>query len=275
MPKKKSSGRLSLKTALFKGAYIHNPVLTSLVGLCPIAAVAINFKNALYLSLAYLLVITVSEVLASAVFKRFSRWVRICLYAVVSCAVLLPVFLKINAQTASAFGVYLPLLCVSGVTVIRCEKFAVRTTVYNSFIDSVACAVGYGAVSIAVGLIRGFLASGKIFSFNTHFPSNTSIAMPFGAFVVLGFLAALHKWSVMKFFPNELVDTFNLSSAFEKPVFKDPGLGAGEEHRKTRKLEEDMEEYDKIRPRYSIEDIDPERLEAFSQKGENSRKEDK
>lgn len=252
----KKKKRLSLKTALFKGAYVHNTVLTCLAGICPIAAVCVSAKNALWLSLIFSFVLIMCEVSASLFLKRFSRWVRVCLYALVSSAALILPMFAMDDKTVSSFGVYLPLLCVSGVIVIRCEKFAVRTSVYNSFIDSVASSVGFSGVAIIVGIVRELISTGKILGIDTSAPTIPAIAMPFGGFLILGFATAVHKWSVIKFHPNEIVDTFNMSGAEEKPVFKDPGLGAKKAREYTKKLSEEKEEYEKIRPRYSIEDIE-------------------
>lgn len=265
---KKSSGRLSFKTALFKGAYVHNPVLTSVVGLCSVVGAATNLKNSLVLSVSFLLVICVCEVLASLVLRRFNRWVRVCAYAIVSSAVLLVPMLAFSRELASTLGAYLPLLCVSGVTVIRCEKFAVKTSAYNSFVDSLSCAAGYAVVCVCVGAIRNLLTLKSVFGEET----GAAFSMPFAAFLILGFLAALHKHSVMKFFPNEIVDTFGFSSAFEKPLLKDPGLSRDERIEKKKELENEIDEYDKIKPRYSIEDID---LSSLLQKDESKEDDEK
>lgn len=265
---KSQSGRLKFKTALFKGAYVHNPVLTSLLGLCSIAGAATDFKNSLILSLAFLFVIVINEIFASLFLKRFSRWVRVCAYSVVSSLILLVPMLFMSDETLSALGVYLPALCVSGVTVVRCEKFAVKVSAYNSFVDAVSCAVGYGAVCIVAGAVRGLLASQAVFGS----AASSAFAMPFAAFLVLGLLAAVHKHSVTKFFPNEFVDTLSFSSAFEKPLLKDPGLGARAEREKGKELENEIREYDKIKPRYSIEDIDISELLPENERKEESEK---
>lgn len=253
---KKKSKHLSFKTALFKGAYVHNTVLTGLAGLCPIAAVCVNTKIALLISAMFSLILIVCEVISSAFFKKTSRWIRVCIYALISGLLLLLPMLMLEDQAASALGVYLPLLCVSGVIVIRCEKFAVRTTVYNAFVDSVASCVGFTAVALTVGTLREIISTGKILGIQTHIPNISAIAMPFGGLLILGFAAAFHKWSIMKFFPKEIVDTFDMKSAQEIPVIKDPGLKISTERKQSKKLSQDNEEYLKIRPRYSIEDID-------------------
>lgn len=267
----KKTQHLKFSTALFKGGYIHNPLLTQLSGLCPIIMAATTFKNALYLSAVFALLLTVNEILASAFFKNISRWVRVCIYTVISALTLCLILSRLNPDTVSALGVYLPLLCVNAITVIRCEKFAIRTGVINSVFDAAATSIGFAAVAVTVGLIRQIIASGSIFSLQTPF-KNPGIIMPFAGLAVLGFLAAFHKWTVMKFYPNELVDTFSLADAFEKPVLTDPGLNTKKEREHKKQFREDRQEFDRIRPRYSIEDVESSLEEKRAEeKAENSR----
>ncbi|MGN1194003.1 MAG: Rnf-Nqr domain containing protein [Acutalibacteraceae bacterium] len=252
---KKNTQRLKFSTALFKGGYIHNPLLTQLSGLCPIIMAATNIKNSLYLSAVFALLLILNEMLASAFLKNVSRWVRVCVYLIISSLTLTLVLSKLNPDTVSALGVYLPLLCVNAIIVIRCEKFAIRTGIINSVLDAAATSIGFAAVAVIVGIIRQIISSGNLFGLQTQI-KNPGIAMPFAGLLILGFLAAIHKWSIMKFYPNELVDTFSMSDAFEKPVFKDPGLNSKKEREHKKQFKQDRQEFDRIRPRYTIEDVE-------------------
>lgn len=247
--------RLSFKTALFKGAYIHNTVLTTLTGLCPVAAVCTSVKNALWLALVFAVILLLCEVSASVLLKRLDRWLRVGLYALISSVALLIPMLFMDEKTSASFGVYLPLLCVSGVIVIRCEKFAVKTTGYNAFVDAVAGAVGFLAVALLTGTLRELMGTGKVFGLDTGLPVIPSVTMPFFGFLITGFIAAVHKWSIKTFFPDEITDTFGMSKAFDKPVLKDPGLMAGKA--KNAKTKPDGERTDELlRPRYNIEELE-------------------
>lgn len=248
--------KLSFKTALFKGAYVHNTVLTTLTGLCPVAAVCTSVKNALWLSLVFAVILVLCEVSASVLLKRIDRWLRVGLYAVVSSVALLIPMLFMDEKTSASFGVYLPLLCVSGVIVIRCEKFAVKTSGYNSLVDALAGGAGFFVVSLVTGAVRELMATGKILGFDTGIPAVPSVTMPFFGFIIIGFIAALHKWSVKTFFPDEITDTFGMSKAFDKPVFKDPGLKLGNNRAGKKNTDTERSEDEKWRPRYNIEEVE-------------------
>ncbi len=249
---KKQHPKLKIKTALFKGSFIHNPVLTQVIGICPIVAVATTVKNAFTISLALFLSLTVCEAVTSLLLKKIKRYIRVALYSVVS-AVVIALFEPLLIFSDSAPGIFLYLIAVNALIVIRCEKFACRTNLRNSLVDSVACSVGFGAVALIVGALRELMTYGTVFPAENVLPKITASAMPFTALIITGILAALHKAYIIKFHPQEETDTFSLSSAEEKPVFKDPGLG--KKAQKPKRKKSDDENFDIIRPRYSIEDI--------------------
>lgn len=259
----KKSKKLSIRTALFKGAYVHNTVLTTLTGLCPVAAVCTSIKNSLWLSLVFSVILVLCEVAASVFLKKFDRWLRVGFYTLISSVALIIPMVFMDEKTSAAFGVYLPLLCVSGVIVIRCEKFAVRTTAYNSLIDAIASGIGFFAVAFITGMLREIVATGGISGIDTGIPVIPQVTMPFCGFLIIGFLAAVHKWSVRTFFPDEITDTFGMSKAFDKPVLKDPGLHSGKNKTVVRTGDADKTDMENIRPRYSIEEV-----EIFNKKEE-------
>ncbi len=256
---KRKAPKLKFTTALFKGSFIHNPVLTQIIGICPIIAAATTVKNALAISLVTALLLILCEAITSLLLKKISRWVRISVYTVAS--VLFVAALEALAHSfTSGLGIYLYLLCVNGLIVIRCEKFASKTTLRNSVIDAVACSVGFSVVAVIVGAVREFITYGTLFPAEGTLPKTSAAALPFVGLMLLGILAAVHKAFVIRFYPSEEVDTFSLSSVTEKTVFKDPGLGK-KPHKKPKKDIEE-ENFDIIRPRYSIEDIETERTDS-------------
>lgn len=256
MKNEKDSGqKLKFSTALFKGSFIYNPILTQVIGVCPIVGAATTLKNALVLSLVLSLALIFCEVLSSLALKKVERNVRVCLYCLFASIPTLISSAFMSDKTLSALGIFLPLLSVNAIIVIRCEKFAVKTSVRNSFLDSIASSLGFFAVAAVVGFLRELFACGSVFSLKlSPLPAFSAFALPFGGLVLLGFLAAAHKGIVMKYFPDELVDTFNFSKIFEKPALRDPGIGIGKKNNsKKEEAESDSSGDDLIRPRHSIE----------------------
>lgn len=209
--------KLSFKNALFKGAFIHNPVLTQIIGICPIVACCKKTTDALAMSVMLAVILLVNEVITSLFLKKVQRWVRVAIYPVLSCvfiALVSPNILKIASDNAAGIGIYLYLLCTNALVVIRCEKFSCKVDAFSAAKDAVSFSIGYGIIAVVVGAIREMLVFGDA----------DMGSAPFVALMILGFLAAIHKKIVKSFFPGEITDTFSMSKIHEKIVLKDPGL---------------------------------------------------
>lgn len=217
----------SLSLAIFKGGYVYNPVLTQVLGVCPIVMLATTFSNSISLTVIVTIMLIACEAITSKCLKKVPRWVRVSMYTVISAAVVVPICnMLMNAdQLSTAFSIYLPLVSVNGMLVIRCEKFACKTSVKNSIFDAIATGVGFGFVALIVGTVREIFVNGSIFGFTfANLQQLPSASMAFITLVLLGFFSALHKYSIMKYFPNETTDTFDLAQVFEKVSFSDSGM---------------------------------------------------
>lgn len=227
---KTDKNNLKFSKVMLRGAFIYNPVLTQAIGICTIVAIGATAKISLIFSLILSALLIIMETLSSLALKKLSRWLRIAIYMLISTLLILPVSLfmdKNYSELSAAMGIFLPLLAVNSIIVIRCEIFAVNNNIRNSFFDAVAASVGFTAVSLIVGIIREILAYGSVFGKTvTGLPHLSGIALPFGGLLVLGFLAAFHKWIILKKFPRYSTNTFNLRTAFDTPVLIDEGINA-------------------------------------------------
>lgn len=252
--KKQKKSVLKLSTALFKGSFVHNPVLTQVIGICPIVGAATTLTDGLALSVMLTVNLIVCEAVTSLLLKKVPRWLRMCIYTLISLTFVLlcdSFIYRLTPNGGASLGIYFYLLCLNALTVIRCEKFACKTGVINGIIDGFAAGIGYGAVAVLVGAIRELLNYGTVFAPADALPRLSQTAMPFVALIILGFLAAFHKWILIKFYPEEVRDTFSMKAVFEKPVKKDPGLFTDKEKNKPKVLREYSGE---IRPRHSETD---------------------
>lgn len=219
---------LSFSKTMFNGAFIFNPVLTQAIGICTIAAIGTTLKLSLIFSLLLGLLLIIMELISSLILRKLSRWLRISAYMIISLLLLLPVMLYMDknfSELSAAMGIFLPLLAVNSIIVIRCEIFAVKNNLRNSFLDAFASAVGFAAVSIITGTARELMAYGTVLGKQvSHLPVLSGIALPFGGLITIGFLAALHKWFIQKKFPRYPTNTFNLRTAFDTPTFRNEGI---------------------------------------------------
>lgn len=239
---------------LFKGAFIHNPVLTQIIGICPIVACAKTFRDALALSLLTGVLLIFCEGISSLALKKVTRWVRVALYALICSLVtvlIAPYILPVASDNGTGLGIYIYLIAVNGITVTRCERFACKNKLHYSLVDAAAAAVGFGTVACTVGIIREVFTYGSVYIFSSTLPRIPNASLPFIALIILGFLAAAHKAVVRKFYPDEETDTFSMRSCEEKITLREPGLGK----KKPVKHEND-EDVLILRPRYTSDESD-------------------
>lgn len=202
----KASGTGSRSFSVFGSAAVFNPVLIQLAGICPVAAVSYNLFTSVLFSCVFTVMTMLCCLAASAFLKKLPRWLRVAVYFVLGLSVI-SVFLFVLDKTGTELdgraGVYLPLLAVNSVTSVHCEQFAVKHSVGESFKDAVSVSLGFSAVFILLGSLREMLGNlslaGVPLPVGIRLPG---ILMPFGSFIILGYLAMFLKWYINRFRPE-------------------------------------------------------------------------
>lgn len=201
-------------------AFVQNPVLVGALGLCPIAGGAVSLQAGLVLSGAFTTGMMLNMLAAHFVLKKLPRWLRMPAYVLIALAAVCPAgyILETRAQTLlSSVGIYLALMAVSSLISLRSEKTFVACTLKRSFSVAAAECAGYAAVIMAVSFIRELLGSGTLWGVPlTKVYFAPGLLLPFGGFLALGFLAALHRGYIARHFAlrGALKDiTFDLSAA--------------------------------------------------------------
>lgn len=191
---------------LLKGALIFNPVLIQLAGLCIAAAASSDVLTALIFSIVFMVDTVVCCFIASLLLKRVPRWLRVALYLIIGAGCIFPFAYfaeKTGISLNTRMQMYLPLLAVNSVTSVHCEQFAVKNSVGKSLEDAFAVSIGFGAVMLILGIIREIIGNGTFAGLELGLSVHLSgLLMPFGAFVILGYLAMALKWYINKYRPE-------------------------------------------------------------------------
>ena len=183
---------------LLHGTLLQNPVLVQVIGLCPAVAAAADLYVSTLLSTLVTVLLIVCECLACLTLKKVPPRIRVAVYFILGlliCAETAFFLEQYAPDLRESAGVYLPLMAASSLVALRCEKIAVKQKLRVAFLDAVANGVGTAIVLLLSGFWRGLLGSGMIGDL-VVFPNPPlrGLAMPFGGFLILGFLAALLKW---------------------------------------------------------------------------------
>jgi Na+-translocating ferredoxin:NAD+ oxidoreductase subunit E len=182
-----------------KGFFKENPILVLLLGTCPTLAVTSSAMNGLGMGLATTFVLFMSNIFIAAIKDFVPDKVRIPAFVVVIASFVTIVDLLMQAYTPSLskqLGIFIPLIVVNCIVLGRAEAFAMKNTIFSSFIDGLGMGLGFTMALIIIGSIREMLGAGSLFGFK--FISETAdgilifILAP-GAFITLGFLIAILK----------------------------------------------------------------------------------
>ena len=189
-----------------KGITSENPILYSMLGLCPTLAITTKLENALGMGLAIIFVLVLSNLFISLIRKIVPNEIRIPVYIVVISAFVTIVDMVMAAYLQSlraSLGIFIPLIVVNCIILGRAEAFASENGPLSSVIDGLGMAIGYTLVLSLISIIREFLGTGIItvwgslsLNINNLFgvdqlPIFTSFFVsPAGAYIVLGILFA-------------------------------------------------------------------------------------
>lgn len=221
MPDKKKKSVSVIRSS----AIIKNPVLFEAIGIAPVVAMAVSLKSAIILSFVTFVELLLIECLACLLMKKLKGSVRKMIYAILGLLINIPLFMLFRYlapnETANA-GIFLPLLAVNSLIALHCERFAVKHNFKATALDAVSAGFSYAAVILIVGVIREILGSGTVYSVKLNIPVRLpGLLMPFGGFLLLGFMAAALKAIINKKYPDKHPDaSFDLSEVKQSHVIK-------------------------------------------------------
>ena len=203
---------MNLKKQFMEGLLTQNPVLVQVLGMCSTMAITTSFFNGLGMGIAVLVILTLSNVIISAIRKIVPDKIRIAMFIVVIAGFVTMVDLFLQAfvpALAESLGVFIPLIVVNCIILGRAESFSYKNGVVASFFDGVFQGIGYTLVLLTMCIIRELLGAGTfgggllgaggkgIQIIPAQFPAGM-LTLPVGGFLVLGCLIAAMQWALSK-----------------------------------------------------------------------------
>lgn len=174
------------KEAFLSPIWKTNPLLVSLLGLCPALAVTKTLEAAFGMGILFTLVLVCSNVLISAIRKIIPEEVKTPAYIVVIATFVTLVKMFSEAflpELYSTLGVFVSLLVVNCIVLGRAEAFASKNGVVDSLLDGVGNGIGYTIAICLIGVIREVLGSGRLtfgatFTFLADLNGGNKIRLP-------------------------------------------------------------------------------------------------
>jgi len=190
----------------FRSLVLDNPVFGLFLGTCSTLAITTNLNNAFGMGVSVIVILTLSNVLISAIRKITPDEIRIPVYIVVIATLVKSVELLIKAYTPeldTALGVFIPLIVVNCIILGRAEAYASKNGILASAKDGIMMGLAYTLSLTVMSLIRQIVATGtlslsnpfnNVVLFNISlFTKEFTISMfsqPVGAFLTFALLAA-------------------------------------------------------------------------------------
>ena len=178
-----------------KGIIKDNPTFVLVLGMCPTLGTTTSALNGMGMGLATLVVLTLSNIVISAVARFIPDKVRIPSYIVIISAFVTIIQLLMQAFLPSLYetlGLFIPLIVVNCIVLGRAEAFANKNTVLDSACDGLGIGLGFTLSLMVIGLVRELLGAGTLFGLPLwHGDGILVFILAPGAFLVLGLLMAL------------------------------------------------------------------------------------
>ncbi len=145
-----------------------NPVIVQILGICSALAVTAKLQPAVVMTISVLAVLALSNVIISLMRNTIPTSIRIIVQLVVVAALVVVVdqVLKAwNYEISKQLSVFIGLIITNCIIMGRLEAFALNNTPFNSFLDGVGNALGYGIILVIVAFFRELLGSGTLWGF--------------------------------------------------------------------------------------------------------------
>ena len=193
---------------LTKGFIRENPILVIMLGLCAALACSTSATDAFGMGLAFSFVMLGSNIVVATIRRLAPSQIRIPVFITVISTFVTIVDYTLKAYfpaLSQSLGVFVPLIVVNCIVMARAEAFSSKNTVMASLMDGIGMGIGFTAIITLIGAIREVLGNGTLFGHQVMpaaYQPFIIIILPPGAFLVIGFLMALHRKIMIRFYES-------------------------------------------------------------------------
>ena len=188
------------KKITLDGIIFSNPTFMLVLGTCPtLAMISKGAISAAGMGICVLVVLTLSNMIISAMRKIIPNQVRIPCYIVIIATLVTLVQMvleKFVPDLYDSLGAFLALIVVNCIVLGRAEAFANKHTVLESAVDGIANGIGFTVALTVRGIVCEFLGSGSLFGLQIMNFKIKMFASPAGAFIIYGLSIAVFTYII-------------------------------------------------------------------------------
>lgn len=145
-----------------------NPITVQVLGICSALAITVQVKQAIVMALSVTVVTAASNLVLSLIRNYVPNRIRIIVQLVIVAALVILVDQTLKAfvyDVSKALSVFVGLIITNCIVMGRIEAFALGNKPWPSFVDGIGNGLGYGAILVAVAVVRELFGSGKLLGF--------------------------------------------------------------------------------------------------------------
>ena len=171
----------------------NNPITKQVLGICSALAVTVKVEQALVMTLALTVVVTLSNVIISLLRKYIPSSIRIIVQLTVISTLVTLIDKVLEAymyNVSKELSVFVALIVTNCIVMGRADAFAMQNNVKSSFFDGLGNGIGYGVILILVSAFRELFGFGTLLDFRIlpEFMNNGLMLLAPGAFIILGLI---------------------------------------------------------------------------------------
>lgn len=176
-----------------KGLWSDNPIFRQVLGICSTLAVTNLLANTLFMCFGLVFTTALSNLTISALRAYIPARIRMIVQVLIiaSFVMIVDIIIKAFAPDIHRFiGPYVGLIITNCIIMGRAEAFASQNKPWPSFLDGIACGLGYSWILIGIACVREPLGFGTLLGYalparDLWWHQWTIMVMPPGAFFML------------------------------------------------------------------------------------------
>lgn len=194
------------REVLLDPLFNNNPIALQVLGICSALAVTTKMETAVVMAAAVVFVVAFANLLVSILRNLIPTNIRIIvqLTIIASLVIVVDQFLKAFLfDVSKQLSVFVGLIITNCIVMGRAEAFAMKESVFLSFMDGIGNGLGYSLILIVVGVFRELFGSGRLFGHiilplsneGGWYASNGMMLLPPSAFFIIGlYIWVLRCW---------------------------------------------------------------------------------
>ncbi len=184
----------------------NNPIALQVLGICSALAITTKLETVFVMAVAVIFVLGLSNASVSFIRNHIPTSIRIIVQMTIiaSLVIIVDQILKAFAYDISKqLSIFVGLIITNCIVMGRAEAFAMKESVFRSFLDGIGNGLGYSLILIVVGVLRELFGSGRLYGFvilplsteGGWYVSNGMMLLPPSAFFIIGFFIwILRSW---------------------------------------------------------------------------------